>query len=248
MSTEHDERDKTVDKILAAMRDAAPPQGMQARITQRLQQHATAPSDVAFSWRDIFSNSAITGEWWRGAITGAAVVLLVVVGTSLFASHLLRETPDRISMAVNSAPNRDTAPVATPVSEPSTVTRVSETRAQPCAHPEMLRTAGTIPIYTTDSLRTETRFKSDVPSHPAPPLPLTTQERALLRIAQTANPKQLATLTPEEHAKLEAQDAAAFAKFFAPHAPLTVIEENAPANAVAPPEASAEGNPDPISQ
>jgi hypothetical protein len=57
---------------------------------------------------------------------------------------------------------------------------------------------------------------SFAPSHPAPVLPLTAQERALVRLAQTADPKLLASLTPETQAKLEAQEADDYNKFFAP--------------------------------
>jgi hypothetical protein len=57
---------------------------------------------------------------------------------------------------------------------------------------------------------------SFAPSHPAPVLPLTAQERALVRLVQTADPKLLAALSPETQAKVEAQEADNYNKFFAP--------------------------------
>jgi hypothetical protein len=44
---------------------------------------------------------------------------------------------------------------------------------------------------------------------------LTAQERELVRLARTVDPKVLAALVPETHAKVEAGDAAQFEKYFA---------------------------------
>jgi hypothetical protein len=55
------------------------------------------------------------------------------------------------------------------------------------------------------------------PSHPAPPLPLTPQEKALLRVLHRGNTTQLAelaVLNPEVSAARDAQEAAAFHAFF----------------------------------
>jgi hypothetical protein len=57
---------------------------------------------------------------------------------------------------------------------------------------------------------------SFAPSHPAPVLPLTAQERALVRLVQTADPKLLAALSPETQARVDAQEADNYNKFFAP--------------------------------
>lgn len=246
MSTEHNQHDDAVDKVLSALRDAAPPEGMEARIARRLQQHLAAPPTAPFCWREVFANSALAGAWWRGAITGAAAVLLVTA-TFLLAGHLLQTHQDRASTATNGAANRNIAPAATPVDDSSHGAPGGETRAQPCARPAMMRTASAVPAYTSDALRAETRIESDAPSHPAPPLPLTDQERALIRLVQTASPRQLAVIDPEEYANLEAQSALKFEKFFAPPAPLPAVEANAPADSIAAPEANSEANPKPDS-
>jgi hypothetical protein len=246
MSSKHDEHDKhqdALEKVLAALRDADPPEAMEARITHRLQQHATAPPAAPFRWRDIVANSAPTAAWWRGAITGAAAVLLVTA-TFLLAGHLLQTYPDRATTATNGAANRNIAPDATLVNDSPHGAPGGETRAQPCAHPAIMRTASVVPIYTSDALRAETRVESDAPSHPAPPLPLTDQERALIRLVQTASPRQLAVINPEEYANLEAQSALKFERFFAPPAPLPAVEANAPANSIETPEANSEDKPE----
>ncbi len=52
------------------------------------------------------------------------------------------------------------------------------------------------------------------PSHPAPPLPLTPQEKLLLRIAHKGDPVELAMLRPEIRARQQAEGKAEFEKFF----------------------------------
>jgi hypothetical protein len=65
-------------------------------------------------------------------------------------------------------------------------------------------------------LRAESYAENSAPSHPAPEMPLTAQERALVRLAQTADAKDVGTLDPDTEAKLEERDAAEFKRFFAP--------------------------------
>lgn len=51
-------------------------------------------------------------------------------------------------------------------------------------------------------------------SRPAPPLPLTKQEKLLLRVARTAGPEELAMLNPDERARRRAESDAEFQQFF----------------------------------
>ena len=51
-------------------------------------------------------------------------------------------------------------------------------------------------------------------SRPAPPLPLTQEEKMLLRLIHTVGPQQLAMLNSEERAKHEAEADAEFQQFF----------------------------------
>ena len=202
------EHEGAIDKVLAAVRNAAAPEGMEARITQRLEQEATAPSGKLF-WRDLFTGSPLAGAWWRGAVSGAAAAMLVG-GTVVFAGHAMRREPAaRDQVATH---QRAAAPTLTSAeSAPAT-----EDRRKPCASSGVMRVASIVPAHESEVAATETM----APSHPAPELPLTTQERQLVRLARTADPKQLDTLNPDTQAKLQAQDAAEFEKFFTPpHAP-----------------------------
>jgi len=58
------------------------------------------------------------------------------------------------------------------------------------------------------------------PSHPAPPLPLTLQEKLFLRMLRYGNLTQLAELNPEVRAKQDADETTAFKAFFPDPPPL----------------------------
>jgi hypothetical protein len=217
------EHDNAVDKVLAALRDAVPPEGMHARIAQRLAQEAATTQDTAFRWRNLFAGSSLAGAWWRGALSGAAVAM-IVTGAVLFAGHLLRPrtlVPDSGQLAV-----RETvSPTATPVAATHT-TPASEDRARPCISPNLPRVRNVVPTPSDEKLLAESRDDSAAPSHPAPALALTAQERGLVRLVRTSDPKELGTLNSETQAKLQAKDEADFDKFFAPPAPAPTTNNN----------------------
>lgn len=192
------EPDETVDKVLAALRNATPPEGMEARIAQRLHAAPSAGPTI----------STFSAVWWRGAFTGAALATLATA--VLFLAFHRLATP---------APHPQTASsVLHNAAPPSTATMVStprDVRGTLCASPSVLRVQNTTSTPFDKSLRAETRIENSAPSYPAPALPLTAQERALVQLVRTGDPKQLAALTPEQEAKVDAEKAAEFARFFA---------------------------------
>jgi hypothetical protein len=217
MGLEHNHRDEAVDRVLAALRDAAPPEGMETRLHQRLTQAAALPQPAAARlpavvscWKAIFAGSTLAGAWARGALTGAAVALLTV------AAVLLLQRSSRPNLAhPQTAANYSAAPHAiaptTPASSSPQVAPTAQPRGLPCLSPHLLR-ADTPATVSSESYRPA----SFAPSRPAPELPLTAQERELARLAQTADPRLLAALAPETQARLDAQETDNFNKFFAP--------------------------------
>ena len=182
--------DDAIDKTLAALKSAAPPDGMETRILQRLQQQP-APA-APFRWRDLFTGSALAAAWWRGAVSGAATAMLLV-GALLLAQYGLRPRPAHPVSQLAAA--RARAPVALPVAA-----------SAPAGCPTHAR------IHRA-WMGSDASF---APSRPAPVLPLTDEERALARLARTADPRLLAALSPETQARVEAQEADNYNKFFAP--------------------------------
>ena len=207
MGIEINKTDETVDKILAALKNAAPPEGLEARIAQRLSQHETAASHRS----NLLTGSTLAGAWTRGALAGAAAALFAVFAI-LLAQRGLNQTSAPKSITAHS-----TAPSLTPTN--TSTPSHALTDATPCGRPTVFQTRAILPPSTRKSLLAETLADSEAPSHPAPPLPLTPQERQLAKLARIADPNQLAALNPENEVKAQAEDAAEFAKFFAPPPP-----------------------------
>jgi hypothetical protein len=190
---------------------------MEARIEARLRQHAALAPAAESRWRTLFTGSTLAAAWGRGALSGAATALLIV-GALLLAQHGLRMKPGQEQFADGEiAATRNTAPTTTPVADAAKVLSASEARANPCATPSMKQVRNIAPTRAGHPLRAETwRDASFAPSHPAPEMPLTAQERALAELARTASPTVLASLSSDAQEKSLAKDEAEFNKFFTP--------------------------------
>jgi hypothetical protein len=66
-------------------------------------------------------------------------------------------------------------------------------------------------VETQESLATR---EMNAPSRPAPPLPLTDQEKLLVRFVHTHTPEQLAAVDPAKWAAQDAREQAEFDRFF----------------------------------
>ncbi len=212
MSNDPNPHDEIIDKVLAALRDAVPPEGIEARITHRLVQNPTPANRSTHRWRYRLTGSAVAGAWWRGAIAGAATALLTV-GVFFLAAHLLQtnSTPQVAKLV----PSQGSSIPAVILAHNPINSSAAEAQTDRCTSHAVLRLPTATPS-TSQRLRAETRIDTTAPSHPAPALPLTAEERELVQIARTGDPKTLATINPETQAKLQAQESAEFEKFFAP--------------------------------
>lgn len=185
---------EVIDRTLAALGRATPPEGMEARLNQRLRYAAAQPG----------SGGAVHGPaktWWFGALTGAAVASLIcgAVWLGLHGSE---------HITTKSAPPTKNAQVLP-------VTRVVELKGQvPCASPALRRTASSAKAPVV--LRAAAEPEKPVQHSPDK---LTPQERELVRLAQVANPRELSAMTSEARARADAQQAAAFKEFFTPPPP-----------------------------
>ena len=202
MNTEPN-HDEAIDKVLAALRRAAPPEGLETRIASRIARESASPAPA----RRRLPSLAPSAAWWRGAIAGAAAATLRLSATALVqhGSKAARRMPhdaERISVGQQQI---------TPASLSPNTAQVTGSHSAPCPTPAIRRVRTDIPASTPPS----PHYASFAPSHPLPVLPPTTQERELLQVARTADPKMLASVNPESQAKLEAEDREQFNKFFA---------------------------------
>lgn len=188
--------DKAVDRALARLRDAEVPEGLEARIAAKLEGHAAMRDVAGFRWREISAGSAAAGAWWRGAVSGVAVAMLLV-GLVWMAGHRQAHPGVAVKERVAAVP-------------PAAVVGVA--RVKPCATPGLVGVAHNVTRVRRDD---SVRVAEVEVSHPAPAMGLTAQERELVQLARKGDAKNLAPLDPEMRAKAEAQDAAEFQKFFA---------------------------------
>jgi hypothetical protein len=226
MGTEHNQPDSAIDKTLAALNTAVPPEGLEGRIAARIAQRLEQPAPATSHWRTRFTGYTLTAAWWRGAAIGAATAMLAVAVVLL----LQHKTPAPTHFAAN-APATATIPV-----------KVSGTPAAPCAHPAILRVR--TPAAPASEIASSPATEVAAPSHPAPVLPLTAQERELVRLAKTTDPRVLAALNSETQARLEAENHAQFEKFFTPPPPPPPPADAPAANPVPNPESSPAANPE----
>lgn len=192
MANEHDE---AIEKVLAALKNAAPPDGMEARIAQRLLDH---PPAAQRSWRLLLTGPSVSGAWLRGALSGGLLATAAACGLFLFESHPMHPSPT-------------TPPIAYSTPRPEVVP-VSAGPATPCLPPAILR------VHTNAPSTSVTIARGASPEHSRPivQLGLTSEERALIRLTRIAEPHQIATLNSETQASVDAADTAAFKKFFTP--------------------------------
>jgi hypothetical protein len=216
---ERDLRDDAVEKVLRGLREVAPPEGMQARIAQRL---AAAAQDsgaraTGFGWRSLLTGATQTRAWWRGAVSGAAVAMLVMCA----AMFVLREARGRVDEGQRVAG-------AQQARAGGAVAAVAE--ATPCAgsrygFAKLRRDATAAKAGAVLEARAEGPQLGR--QQPLADAPLTAEERGLVRLVQVADPRDLTTLTPEAQAELQAKEAAEFESFFpTPPPPAKDADEN----------------------
>ena len=190
--------DKSMDTVLRGLRQAQPDNSLERRITKVLRE--TQPAAEGMSW---------FGGWSRALRVAGAVVCVVIAAMLLRPSHRQRMTqaPARASSVKQSIVKRPSLGVAGPllVHRQAPVSRALHAVAATHAYEAAAATPA---------------------SFPAPPMPLTEQERLLIRLAHRDDPVQLAQLTPgPRNARYEA-DKDQVSEFFTPPTPPAQPETN----------------------
>ena len=192
-----DKRDAAIDRTLAALSEARPPEGMEARIQQRLRYHTAQASLSGQTWRPVKT-------WWMGVLTGAAIATLICVIGWFGLSG-----PTNRTVARNAPTAARTPRVLGVANRPAEAPPVC-----PSAEPAVRREA----VQAKEPLILRAAAESQKPASPAKN-ELTPQERELVRLAQVADPQELSSMTAEARARADAQQAAAFKEFFTPPPP-----------------------------
>jgi len=221
----HDAIDSTIDRALSALRDAQPRSGLEGRILASLEHRADAPQPTRFHI------SAHLALW---AATSAAII--AVASMIVLRQHGARAPQNSVILSEASpsdaqSKNPETARLTTNL-EPSSTTNPSRTAHTVSSRPERAARSGetcisdhpgcSVDANDVTTTPTDTQLLADLhaPSHPAPPLPLTPQEKLFLRMVRYGNLTELAELNPVVRAQHDDDETAAFKAFFPDPPPL----------------------------
>ncbi|HTF65116.1 MAG TPA: hypothetical protein VK638_20765 [Edaphobacter sp.] len=187
--------EEDLERVLTGLRDSAIPDGMERRILAALENRASSPS----SWRSI-----------RPALRKLAAACSFAMAAALafvFVPAIRRPVH---------APQRSTAGAILPKSLPRANAN------QNAAQGNDREIAASAPHPKLRSVRSVRRKdaapqdEGDAASYPPPPMPLTDEERLLLRAAHWRAPVELAELSPARRALQDEQERVDFERFFEP--------------------------------
>jgi hypothetical protein len=181
--------DETIERLLAGLRDAEPSSGIERRVLMAMEAREAVASDSP--WR------RLSLPWLLRpaiAMSSACVVASLIVAIAV---HQHRDRPaDVRSHSTRADARQATGPEAVaqqaPIVPRRMVSRVSVRRPR-------------------DVLAAK---ETQAASFPAPPLPLTEQERLLLRLAHRRDPEDTAILNPAVQAAQSAKATEQFQQFF----------------------------------
>ena len=180
--------EEVVRQVLTGLRDAEAPIGMERRILEAVQDRASVRSARLPLW-------ALGGAFACTAAVCVAISMIHRVEHVPIQSNLRAVSADMLPIASEAAVKSARSPLSQPIVRVNThVKRAKGVRGKDSVTLREMRTA----------------------SFPAPPMPLTDQEKLLLRVAHRGDPEELAMLNNEMRAKQEAQGKAEFQKFFEP--------------------------------
>lgn len=200
--------DESIDIVLNALRASDPPQGYEVRIQEALrtasqQSHSgfmlnrRHPERSVAKPKDLLS-SLMPQLWWTAA---CAAVLLVGLAVRSYTHSKTPHTTPAIAHA------------NTPLTQPAVI--VATKTYTPAIRQHPIHAA---PIQKRDENLQLQRIEVMLQSHeyiPEPPMPLTQQERLVIRMMRRNTAQQLAEYTPDARARQLHEDAQAYHDYFA---------------------------------
>jgi hypothetical protein len=184
-----------LERVLTGLRDSAIPDGMERRILAALENRASAPS----SWR------SIRPAWMK--LAAACSFAMAAALAFVFVPAIRRPVH---------APKRSTAGAILSKSLPPANANRNAAQGNDvqidvsAARPKLQRMR---PVRREEAAPQD---KSHAASFPPPPMPLTEEEKLLVRAAHRRAPVELAELTPARRAVEDEQERVDFERFFEP--------------------------------
>lgn len=190
---------EAIERVLTGLQETATPVGMERRILEAIQERTSAKSVPGGLW--LRSELRPARPWaWAIALAGTMAVCVAIL-----VMHRMEHVPTQAKL--QPAPASPSLPVA-----PEDVAKSAELSPVPAAQlREKSHIRRTSFVRDTDSVALS---EMRAPSRPEPPLPLTDQEKLLLRIVHRGNPQQMAELDPAKRAQQIADEKAEVERFF----------------------------------
>ncbi len=187
--------DESLANLLRALATPDPDAGFTQRMVRNLASQQAVASAPAKRLRLIWGLSFATA-------TAAAIVALAVT---------LHHSPQAVEQVASIPPTQT-------VQSPQNVVIQSEVRHASSTHAGEGSASSSRKIsIRPEPHQTEAELDpSQARSFPAPPMPLTEQEKLLRRIAHTGDPVELAALNAEKRRRVAAQDEVAYLQMFPP--------------------------------
>ena len=184
--------DETIERLMAGLRDAEPAPGMKRRILEAMDAHDATSADP--HWHRMVT------PWLLRPSVAASLGCAAVLAASLMVATRVNQSSHAPASAVKHSTHVDVG---------------QHTQPEAVAHKapiEPRRTASRVSARRPRDLPAVNDVQSA--SYPAPPLPLTEQERMLLRVADRDDAKKKALLNPELQAAQSAKNTEQFQRFF----------------------------------
>lgn len=194
---------EAIEKVLEGLRNVDVPPGMELRILHAAEDHALLrQQSIGWRMRAMWQTMPVA----TGSLVGVVLANLFVAALAIPLIHRLRDEPMQFK-------TKAAMPELQPLAASEKVTIKSrplplKSSAQPTKKPKGQRPSL---VYDSDSLALS---EMRAASHPAPPMPLTEQEKLMLRIVHRGDPVEMAMLNPEMRAKQVTESKEEFQKFF----------------------------------
>jgi hypothetical protein len=218
--------DEAVERVLAGLREVEAPAGMERRVLEALGERALVQAPLGWRrFRPLWLMTPMRPVVMRSVACGSALAGLVVVGMVIHSLSVVRRSGHAsgngyghgaAQSQMGSASAARLAPATSEVAGRGVQLVPHEPRV---ANVEAMRrsdagaTNAQIGEVGRDVNSAELRRMLAV-SYPAPPMPLTEQERLLLRIAHGSDPVELAVLEPMLRPVQDAEEKREFQRFF----------------------------------
>ena len=202
--------DEAIERVLAGLRDAESPEGMNRRILDAMRDCASEKRKRSPLWLAT-RPSLIGARTWAIAAAGTVVVASLICWTTL-RSHRIGH--DSATVKSQEIPEN----ILAPKTQATAVQAVQPIPQSPTGESRH-KTNPPRPVLQEDPT---VQHEMVAENHPAPEAPLTEEERLLLRFAHRADPQQLEAFNPAQKsasppwAAKEKEEKAEFQRFFEP--------------------------------